>query len=418
MDGKFFVLYLLPIFALPMLIDFGIHFWRKGNPNYRVNDLLVNFSLSVLSILGSLAFAGVSLAIYITLYTEFALLQLDLAAPATWLLAFLAYDFLYYWLHRAHHRIAVLWAVHEVHHSGEDMNFGLAIRQPILSEFTSWPFFTPLALLGIPPEIFLAVAGVQVLYQYSLHNSYVPRLGPLERWLQTPALHRVHHASNAKYIDKNYGNILAIWDRMFGTYQAEDPDCPPRYGLTSAINSWNPWVFNIHFFQQLFVKNRYCETWAERFRCWFAAPGWEPRSRPAAKVPNPLTRPKYDVRLTTSALAYCVLQFAGLLAVFVLLLWHLQQASIVLSAIAVVVLLLGTYELGKLLEANTRAWSLQSTRLVLLLAASTLIALAQGWMAGLFILAGFVFLSAGILFKVAGQGVQPSVEHGASLSGV
>ncbi|MCA1778593.1 MAG: sterol desaturase family protein [Xanthomonadaceae bacterium] len=356
--------------------------------------------------------------IYIMLYSEFAPLQLDLAAPGTWLLAFLAYDFLYYWLHRAHHRIGVLWAVHEVHHSGEDMNFGLAIRQPILGELTSWPFFTPLALLGIPPEIFLAVSGVQVLYQYSLHNSYVPRLGMLEKWLQTPALHRVHHASNAKYIDRNYGNILAIWDRIFGTYQAEDPDCPPRYGLTNAINSWNPWVFNIHFFQQLLVKSRYCETSAERFLCWFAPPGWEPHSRPVSKTPDPVTRPKFDVRLTTSALVYCVLQFAGILAVFVLLLWNLQQASVMLSTTAVLVLLLGTYELGKLLEGNTRAWSLQLMRLISLLIASTLVGLSQGWMIGLMILAGFVFLSAGILIKVFEQGVQPPVEHGTSFSGV
>lgn len=408
MDGKFFVLYLLPVFTLPMLVDSAVHLWRKSNPNYRVSDLLTNFSLSILSVLGGLVFAGTSLAIYITLYHEVAPLKLDSSAPGTWLLAFLVYDFLYYWLHRAHHRVSILWAVHEVHHSGEDMNYGLAIRQPILGELTSWPFFTPLALIGIAPEVFLGISAVQLLYQYSLHNSYVPRLGPLEKWFQTPALHRVHHASNPHYIDKNYGNILAIWDRIFGSYQAEEPDDPPRYGLTTAIDSWNPWVFNIHFFKHLFAKSRRCKGWAEQLRCWIAAPAWEPRFRPSSQAADPVKRPKYNVALTATATAYCVVQFVGILAVFVLLLWHSEEILTALGVLAILVLLFGTYELGKLLEGNAGVWATQLTRLTLLTAAAMIIGLTSGRLLVIIAITVFVALSAAILLKIRREGFQVS----------
>ncbi len=408
MDGKAFVLYVLPVFAVPMLIDFAIHLSRKRNPNYRINDLLLNFSLSILSVLGSLAFAGIGLTVYSALYHELAPVRLDSAAPGTWLLAFVVYDFLYYWLHRAHHRIGVLWAVHEVHHSGEDMNYGLAIRQPILGELTTWPFYVPLALFGIELEVFLGVTLVQLLYQYSLHNSYVPPLGVLEKWFQTPALHRVHHASNSQYLDRNYGNILAIWDRLFGTYQAEQPDHPPRYGLTTTIHSWNPWAFNAHFFRRLLVKRRSCEGWAEQLRCWFAPPEWEPRFRSRAATCGSSDRQKYDVRLTTAATAYCLVRFMGVLSLFIALLWYSDKGFTALGILALSLLLAGTYELGKLLEGNKRAWSEQSTVLTMLL----LVAIVSGIASGRFVVTwtavGFVALSAAILLAVRGRGIQPS----------
>ena len=142
-----------------------------------------------------------------------------------WAIGLVAYDFLYYWHHRAGHRVALFWAAHVVHHQSEDYNLSTALRQTSSGWLVGWIFYLPMAIAGFPPLVFAVVALIDLLYQFWVHTEQVGRLGGFDRWFCAPSNHRVHHAVNDVYLDRNYGGVLLVWDRLFGTYAEEDPQC-------------------------------------------------------------------------------------------------------------------------------------------------------------------------------------------------
>lgn len=166
-------------------------------------------------------------------------------AAAVWAFAFVAWDFCFYWLHRLHHRLPLMWAVHVVHHEGEHFNLSLGVRNSWFSSLTSFPFFAGLAMLGVPLEVFIIVSGLHYSVQFYNHCGTVRRSGLLDRWMVTPANHRIHHGMNPEYLDKNFGGTLLIWDKLFGTYQAELLGVPIRYGVAGSIASNNPFWANL-----------------------------------------------------------------------------------------------------------------------------------------------------------------------------
>jgi sterol desaturase/sphingolipid hydroxylase (fatty acid hydroxylase superfamily) len=158
-----------------------------------------------------------------------------------WALLFVGQDFFYYWMHRADHRVRWLWATHSVHHSPNELNLSAAYRLGWTSRLSIAPiFFAPLVVMGFPPLVVGAALALNLLYQFWLHAPWIARLGPLERLLNTPAHHRVHHASNPEYLDANFGGVLIVFDRWFGTYREELADVPIRYGLVDPVKSYNP----------------------------------------------------------------------------------------------------------------------------------------------------------------------------------
>ena len=164
---------------------------------------------------------------------------------AVGLLAFVAWDLGFYWLHRLHHRIGFLWAIHSVHHQGEHFNLSLGIRNSWLSSLSSLPFFVPLALIGVPVEVFVAVSSLHYTVQFYNHNGVVGQSGWLERVMVTPAHHRIHHGANPEYVDKNFGGTLLLWDRLFGTFQRPVPGVTIRYGIGNWRASYNPLWLNL-----------------------------------------------------------------------------------------------------------------------------------------------------------------------------
>jgi sterol desaturase/sphingolipid hydroxylase (fatty acid hydroxylase superfamily) len=163
-----------------------------------------------------------------------------------WLVLFLGQEFAYYWAHRADHRVRWLWATHSVHHSPNELNLAAAYRLGWTQRLSLSPlFFAPLVLAGFPPLMVGAVLGLNLLYQFWLHAPWMPRLGPLEWVLNTPAHHRIHHASNPEYLDANFGGVLIIFDRLFGTFRAERAAVAIRYGLTEPMKSYNPLVIGL-----------------------------------------------------------------------------------------------------------------------------------------------------------------------------
>ena len=225
-----------PVFLLLIAVEFLVGL-RRGRNTYRLNDALSSIGLGVMSQLTGVFSALLLLAVYAAAYQHVALWHWPVEAAWTWLAALLLYDFCYYWRHRLGHTVAVLWAAHAVHHQSEDYNLSTALRQTSSGWLADWLFYLPMAVLGVPPLVFGVVALVDLLYQYWVHTQHIGKLGWFDRWFCAPSNHRVHHAVNERYLDKNYGGILIVWDRLFGSFAEEDPREPCVYGTRAPLRS-------------------------------------------------------------------------------------------------------------------------------------------------------------------------------------
>lgn len=207
-------------------------------------------------------------------------LKAPLDAPWSWALLFLLSEFLYYWQHRCSHEMRWLWASHSVHHSTEELTLPAALRLGWTGPVSGlWVFFLPLPLLGWHPAAVAAVLAINLRFQYFLHSELPPWLGPLEWIFNTPSAHRVHHASNPAYLDKNFGGVLIIFDRLFGTYAREAKTDPCRFGLTDPVRSHNPFVIAFHEWRRLFQAMRRAGTLPGALREALGYPGERPGLR-------------------------------------------------------------------------------------------------------------------------------------------
>ncbi len=221
-------------------------FWlsRRGSYDWKsyfasLGDLALRMAANLLPL--GFVLAGLYQLWDLRLYT------LPLHEPWTWAVLFFGQEFCYYWMHRADHRVRWLWATHSVHHSPNTLNLSAAYRLGWTARLSLGPlFFAPLVLAGFPPALVAAVLAANLFYQFWLHATWLPRLGPLERILNTPAHHRVHHASNPEYLDANFGGVLIVFDRLFGTFVAEQPGVVIRYGLVQPLQSNNPVWIGLH----------------------------------------------------------------------------------------------------------------------------------------------------------------------------
>jgi sterol desaturase/sphingolipid hydroxylase (fatty acid hydroxylase superfamily) len=192
--------------------------------------------------------------------------------PLAWLAAIVGWDFIYYWNHRMMHEVRAMWAIHVVHHSSERYNLSTALRQPVADVLGVWVPYGWLARLGIRPKLIAQARGINLLYQYWIHTDAIRSLGPGEEVLNTPSHHRVHHGSNQRYIDRNHGSILIIWDRLFGTFQREDE--PVVYGLTKNIGTFNPLRIASHEYRDILRDVAHSTSWRDRLSFVLRGPGW------------------------------------------------------------------------------------------------------------------------------------------------
>ena len=193
----------------------------------------------------------------------------------TFILALLAADFTYYWMHRIEHEHRVLWAFHSVHHSSQDYNLSIALRLSIVEGFIEWVFLIPMILIGFNPFMVIIALIFVVQYQTWIHTNKIKTLGILDRWLNTPSVHRVHHGSNSQYIDKNYAGILLVWDRMLGTYEPEDEKV--IYGLTKNIQTNNPIKINFIEFGNIWKDVKKCRNMGDKIKIIFGGLTWRPK---------------------------------------------------------------------------------------------------------------------------------------------
>lgn len=226
----------LPVFAALMVAEATVTSLRGRNV-YALKDFAGSMSQLGINILVRLALGGAVIGLHIFLY-RYRIFEVP-AGPWGWLLTFIVIDFVFYGYHRASHRVRFLWCAHVVHHSSEHMNLGTALRQSPTGPFTKALFYWPLPLLGFDPFVIASAGALATLYGFWTHTEVIKKLwAPLEWLFVTPAHHRSHHGSNPEYIDKNYGNFLIIWDRLFGTFEPEF--APVQYGLTKNIDTYNP----------------------------------------------------------------------------------------------------------------------------------------------------------------------------------
>ena len=194
----------------------------------------------------------------------------DAAAVAA--LAVLGWDFIYYWNHRLDHEVRWMWAMHSVHHSSERYNLSTALRQPWGETITLYVPYSLLALIGVRPKHIMDARAINLIYQFWIHTEAVRSIGSLERVLNTPSHHRVHHGTNSEYLDRNHGSILIVWDKLFGTFEAEDAQ--PVYGLTTNIDTFNPVRIASHKWVEMFKDIASADTWGDRWSYLLRGPGW------------------------------------------------------------------------------------------------------------------------------------------------
>lgn len=305
-----------PVFFLLIFIELIAGLLRRRN-TYRVNDAINSISLGVLSQISGVFMRFLRIGIYGWLVQHIALFNLPVDSFWVWISALLLYDLCYYWLHRMSHEVNVLWAAHVVHHQSEDYNLSTALRQTSTGALLGWIFYVPMAILGYPLEVFAAVALVDLLYQFWVHTQQIGKLGWFDRVFVSPSNHRVHHAVNDVYLDKNYGGILILWDRIFGTFIEEDDDRKIVYGTRNPLRSWNPLWANLEVYKALWLDAWRTKGLANKLRIWVARPGWRPADTAAAwpGVPFDLQRPHYHPNLPLAAQVYCLVQFSVALLV-------------------------------------------------------------------------------------------------------
>jgi alkylglycerol monooxygenase len=321
----------VPVFFLLIGLEL-LYSWLAKKDYYRLDDSINELSCGIIQQIFGIFVKGAFFAGYLWLYRDFRLLEFhSYSTSVQWLSAFglfLGIDFCYYWFHRIAHEVNAPWAAHIVHHQSEQFNLAVALRQGSLQAAFAWVFYLPLAVIGFPPAWFLAMNAFDTLYQFWIHTRVIGRLGPLEWVFNTPSHHRVHHARNAKYIDKNYAGTLIIWDRMFGSFVAEEEE--PVYGIVKPLASWNPLWANFHRWVAMFHDAAASDHWVDRIKIWFMRPAWRPRNLPPNPPTPEFTRATvtiYHTKSTGSWKTYILIHFVATLTLSMLLLSRERQMT-------------------------------------------------------------------------------------------
>ena len=366
-----------PVFLLLIALEVAYGRWR-GRNTYRLNDAINSISLGMLSQISAVLTRLSRIGIYTAVYGWVSLRHADAfwTSPPGWLLALVFYDFCYYWLHRAGHEVAVFWAAHVVHHQSQDYNLSTALRQTSSGALLGWIFYLPMAIAGVPPLVFGAVALIDLLYQYWVHTEHVGKLGWFDRWFCSPSNHRVHHAVNDAYLDRNYGGILVVWDRMFGSFREEGEPCV--YGTRAPLESWDPLWSNFEVYWALARDSWHARSWADKVRVWFKPPGWRPADV-AQRFPKPAFSlegvKRYHPPMRRALSCFAGLQFVAMMGGVVLFLWHADGLPLAQSAVWLAALTAGLWALGAAMQGR-----LGMTEVLLVEAAALATATAAtGW---------------------------------------
>ncbi|MGJ7032177.1 sterol desaturase family protein [Niabella hirudinis] len=306
----------IPAFLLLVLLEM-IYAYRKEQIKMRTNDIISSLLSGVTNITKDVLGLSIVIYSYSWMVNHFALMHVE-ATWVTYAIAFIVLDFSGYCIHRIQHEYNFFWNGHLIHHSSEEFNLACALRQSISGFANIFVIFLlPAALLGVPPNVIAVVAPLHLFAQFWYHTAFINKMGIFEKIIVTPSLHRVHHAINPEYLDKNYSQIFIFWDRLFGTYQKEQANIPPVYGITRPVRSWNPVKINFQHLTLLLKDAWRTQSWRDRLRIWLMPTGWRPadvrEKYPVYKIEDVYNFEKYNPLLTNSTKAWLWTQLIALL---------------------------------------------------------------------------------------------------------
>ncbi len=385
------ILLSIPFFFLLIGLELAYSAW-SGRRLFRLNDSIADLSCGTLSQLSGVFSKLLTVGIYIGVerhwavqrwlawvpawpdgapfvayggFPWFAAREVELAA---WAAAFVLVDLAYYWSHRLSHGINLLWAGHVVHHSSEEYNLAVALRQSSLHGLFTWIFYVPLALVGIPWTVYVSCYALNLVYQFWIHTRAVGRMGRLtELLLNTPSHHRVHHGVNPKYLDRNHAGVLIVWDRLFGTFQPEEEE--PVYGITRPLRSWNPLWANVHVFRDIARDVLRASSWRDRSMFLFGPPGWRPEAEGGRVAPPEVDRDtaeKYDPGVPPALAWYGFAQFVVAVVASVALLERASALPLHHTAAAGFWITVSLAGVAGVFEAAKWAWPIETSRLAVL----------------------------------------------------
>lgn len=352
----------ITVLAAPFyLILIALELWvdkKRGTHYYRLNDAFGSISLGIISRTHRLvlfAFGAYVVSEFIPKLTAIDWQQHTLLA---WIIAFVGYDLTYYWSHRFGHEINCLWAGHVVHHQSEDYNLSTALRQTS-GGFFDWIFAIPLYMTGLPADIIVASAGFNLIYQFWVHTQHIHKLGFMEKFMVTPSHHRVHHAQNPIYWDRNYGGVFIIWDKLFGSFQEERADTPIIYGVSRPLHTLNPLKANLQVWWYLLRDAIHCKSWWDKLRIWFMPTGWRPadvEARIAIGKADLEHFRKYDPETSPGLRYYAFYQLAAGMLLGIYFIFHFAELSLTLKLLGWLFVTLPLISAGHLLDGGNVKW--------------------------------------------------------------
>ena len=309
--------YAIPIFLLLIGIEAAFS-WKMGVKINRGPDMISSLSSGISNIVKDVLGLSIAIVSYSWLVDRVAIFTIG-TQWYVFVIAFIAKDFAGYWIHRLEHTINVFWNRHIIHHSSEEFNLSCALRQSTSEVFSFVGLFLlPAALIGVPTQVIAIIAPIQLFAQFWYHTRLIDKMGVLEYIIVTPSHHRVHHAINTEYIDKNYGQIFIIWDKLFGTFQPELKAVPPVYGVKRPVHTWNPLLIGVQHIWLIILDAIRTKNLTDKLKIWFMPTGWRPedvkQSHPIAVAEDVYHLEKFDTLLSNKLLTWSWIQLTILLA--------------------------------------------------------------------------------------------------------
>ncbi|MEZ7504882.1 sterol desaturase family protein [Flavobacterium sp. Arc2] len=301
----------MPLFFVLIVIE-KIYGTYKGEDNVPLMDSVSSISSGITNAVKDVLGLSITFISYEWIVSKIAIFHLE-ANILTYLVAFVIIDFYGYWIHRIAHQVNFFWNKHAIHHSSEEFNLACALRQTVSSFVNLFTFLLiPAAIIGVPTTVIVITLPIQLFLQFWYHTKHIKKMGFLEYILVTPSHHRVHHAINPEYIDKNHSQIFIIWDKLFNTFQEELEAVPPVFGITRPAQTWNPIRINFQHLSLLISDAWRAENWKDKFTIWFKPTGWRPENfeekYPVTKITNVYAFDKYGTKASSKLIYWSIAQ--------------------------------------------------------------------------------------------------------------
>ncbi len=365
--GKILII-AMPVFLALIAIEkwYG---WYKGQDTVPIVDAVSSLSSGITNVVKDVLGLSISILSYEWMVQKTAILSLQ-NSWITYIIAFVVIDFYGYWTHRWAHQINFFWNKHAIHHSSEEFNLPCALRQSIASWVNLFTFLLlPAALFGVPANVIATILPLHLFAQFWYHTKHIGKLGWLEKIIVTPSHHRVHHAINPEYLDKNHGQIFIFWDKWFGTFQEEIPEVPAVYGITRPASTWNPIKINYQHLWLLIQDAWHTNRWKDKFTIWFQPTGWRPcgleEKFPVKKIEQVNQQVKYQTFSYTEFKTYSLFQLFSTLLMVSLFFNYIGRMSLTEMLAIGFFIFWNIYSYTDVMDGNDSGWKLDVGKTIL-----------------------------------------------------